>query len=140
MQLSDFNYHLPPELIAQEALEERSSSRLLHLDTHTEPTKIYDKHFSDILDLISPEDLLVFNNTRVIPARLTGSKDTGGKVEVMIERVLTNHTALAHVRSNKSPKAGTKLLLEGEIHAEVIGRQDTLFEVKFLNNSSSALY
>lgn len=136
MQLSDFNYHLPSELIAQEALKERSASRLLHLDTHAEPAQIHDKHFNDILDLISPKDLLIFNNTKVIPARLIGTKDTGGKVEVMIERVLDNHRALAHVRANKSPKAGAQLLLEDKVNAEVIGRHDTLFEIKFLNDLS----
>ncbi len=141
MQLSDFTYDLPPELIAQEALVERSASRLLHLDINAElshndsnkasSSKLHDKHFNDILDLINPNDLLIFNNTRVIPARLIGTKDTGGKVEVMIERVLDNHRALAHVRANKSPKAGGKLLLENEIEAEVIARHDTLFEIAF---------
>ena len=136
MQLSDFTYILPPELIAQEALVERSASRLLHLDNDNIPGQIHDKHFNDILDLINPEDLLIFNNTRVIPARLTGHKDSGGKIEVMIERVLDNHRALAHVRANKSPKAGGKLLLENEINAEVIARHDTLFEIQFLHDST----
>ncbi|MEH6456709.1 MAG: tRNA preQ1(34) S-adenosylmethionine ribosyltransferase-isomerase QueA [Cocleimonas sp.] len=136
MQLSDFIYELPPELIAQEALVDRSASRLLHLDTDNTPAQIHDKHFTDILDLINPNDLLVFNNTRVIPARLIGTKDTGGKVEVMIERVLDNHRALAHVRANKSPKAGGKLLLENVINAEVIERHDTLFEIEFLHDST----
>jgi len=136
MQLSDFSYKLPQELIAQEALADRSASRLLHLDIVTNPAQLHDKHFNDILDLISPNDLLVFNNTRVIPARLTGHKESGGKVEVMIERVLDNHRALAHVRANKSPKAGGKLLLENEINAEVIARHDTLFEIQFLHEST----
>ena len=131
MQLSDFTYTLPPELIAQEALEDRSASRLLHLDASINPSRVLDKSFNDILDLINPYDLLIFNNTRVIPARLTGTKDTGGKVEVMIERVLDNNLAIAHVRANKSPKAGGKLLLENEINAEVIARYDTLFEIDF---------
>ena len=140
MQLSDFNYILPPELIAQEALADRSASRLLHLDTKNKDknqlAQLHDKHFNDILDLIGPNDLLIFNNTRVIPARLTGLKESGGKVEVMIERVLDNHRAIAHVRANKSPKAGGKLFLENEIHAEVIARHDTLFEIKFLHDST----
>lgn len=137
MQLSDFTYDLPPELIAQEALVDRSASRLLHLDiSNTDSDKttlaqLHNRHFIDILDLINPNDLLIFNNTRVIPARLIGTKDTGGKVEVMIERVLDNHRALAHVRANKSPKAGGKLLLEDKINAEVIERRDTLFEIEF---------
>ncbi len=139
MQLSDFSYKLPPELIAQEALADRSASRLLHLDTAVNPAQLSqprDKHFNDILDLINPNDLLVFNNTRVIPARLIGQKESGGKVEIMIERVIDDHCALAHVRANKSPKAGGKLLLENEINAEVIARHDTLFEIQFLHEST----
>lgn len=136
MQLSDFTYDLPPELIAQEALEERSASRLLHLDTSQNPAQVIDKHFNDILDLINPDDLLIFNNTRVIPARLIGEKETGGKAEVMIERVLDNHRAMAHVRANKSPKSGGRLLLENQINAEVIARHDTLFEIEFHHDLS----
>jgi len=133
MQLSDFKYDLPPELIAQEALKDRTSSRLLHLDAQTDPAQLFDKHFTDIVDLIDKDDLLIFNDTRVIPARLHGQKESGGKIEVMVERVIDEHTILAHVRSNKSPKAGAKLILESAIHAEVIGRQDRLFEIRFLN-------
>ena len=138
MQLSDFTYELPSELIAQEALADRSASRLLHLDpTNTaQLSQPRDKYFNDILDLINPNDLLIFNNTRVIPARLIGTKDTGGKVEVMIERVLDNHRALAHVRANKSPKADGLLLLENEINAQVIARHDTLFEIQFLHEAT----
>ena len=136
MQLSDFYYDLPPELIAQEALKERTASRLLQLDTEQNPTKINDKHFSDIIDLIQKDDLLIFNNTRVIPARLRGNKSSGGKVEVMVERVLDKHHILAHIRSNKSPKAGTQLLLEEQINVEVTGRQGRLFEIKFLHDQS----
>jgi len=136
MQLSDFHYDLPPELIAQEALKERTASRLLQLDTEQNPTKINDKHFSDIIDLIQKDDLLIFNNTRVIPARLRGNKSSGGKVEVMVERVLDKHHILAHIRSNKSPKAGTQLLLEEQINVEVTGRQGRLFEIKFLHDQS----
>ena len=136
MKLSDFSYDLPPELIAQEALAERSASRLLHLDTNQKPAKVLDKQFNDILDLINSNDLLIFNNTRVIPARLIGEKETGGKVEVMIERVLDTNRAMAHVRANKSPKAGGKLLLENAINAEVIARHDTLFEISFQHHLS----
>ena len=136
MQLSDFSYVLPPELIAQDALEDRTSSRLLHLDTHTNPVTFNDKTFSDIVDLIQQDDLLVFNNTRVIPARLSGIKDSGGKVEVLIERILDPRRAIAHVRANKSPTAGGVLLLEGTIKAEVVARHDTLFEIAFLQNES----
>ena len=133
MKLSDFHYALPPELIAQEALTNRAASRLLVLDSTSVPATLQDKTFTDILDLIHQDDLLVFNNTRVIPARLNGQKESGGKVEVMIERVLDHHHVLAHVRSNKSPKAGTLLLLEPSLKAEVTGRQGRLFEIKFLH-------
>jgi len=133
MKLSDFRYTLPDELIAQEALVERTASRLLHVDTQTDPATIHDKTFSNIVDLIDKDDLLIFNNTRVIPARLHGQKESGGKVEVMVERVLDDHRILAHVRANKSPKAGGRLLLEGALQAEVLGREDRLFEIRFLH-------
>lgn len=140
MQLSDFHYDLPPELIAQEALRDRAASRLLQLDaqfnTQQDLPQIVDKYFSDIVDLIHKDDLLIFNNTRVIPARLRGKKDSGGKVEVMVERVLDKHHILAHIRSNKSPKAGAHLLLEKQLNVEVIGRQGRLFEIKFLHKRS----
>lgn len=136
MQLSDFNYFLPPELIAQEALSDRSASRLLHLDASQTPASISNKHFTDIIDLIGKDDLLIFNNTRVIPARLTGKKESGGKVEVMVERVLDDSRVIAHVRSNKSPKAGGQLILEDNLQATVTGRQDDLFEIEFSAESN----
>ena len=138
MQLSDFNYSLPPELIAQEALTDRTASRLLQvqLDSQTHQAQFLDKTFTDIVDLIDKDDLLIFNDTRVIPARLHGQKESGGKIEVMVERVLDEQCVLAHVRANKSPKAGGLLLLEGEIKAEVIGRQDRLFEIRFLGDAT----
>ncbi|GAA0419393.1 tRNA preQ1(34) S-adenosylmethionine ribosyltransferase-isomerase QueA [Cocleimonas flava] len=136
MQLSDFSYSLPPELIAQEALEDRTASRLLHLNTGITPAEVHDKHFSDIVDLIQPNDLLIFNDTRVIPARLNGFKESGGKVEVLIERILDDHRALAHIRANKSPKVGGCLLLENAINAEVLDRHDALYEIKFKNEES----
>jgi len=133
MKLSDFRYTLPPELIAQEALNDRTASKLLQLDTTTNPAKLHDRIFSDILELIHKDDLLIFNDTRVIPARLHGQKESGGKVEVMVERVLDDHRILAHVRANKSPKAGSKLILENAIKAEVLGRDGRLFEISFLH-------
>lgn len=131
MQLSDFHYELPPELIAAEPLPERTASRLLILDR--ESGECRDGQFTEVLDLLQPGDLLVFNNTRVIPARLLGQKATGGKVEVLVERLTGEHTALAHIRASKAPKAGTRLLLENAVEAEVSGRQGDLFEVHFLN-------
>ena len=136
MQLSDFRYSLPTELIAQEALEERAASRLLHVNTQTNPATFHDKTFSDIVDLIHKDDLLIFNDTRVIPARLHGHKESGGKVEVLVERVLDDHRIFAHIRANKSPKAGGLLLLEGALKAEVLGREDRLFEIRFLHKRS----
>jgi len=133
MKLSDFRYNLPPELIAQEALNDRAASKLLQLNTVTNPAKLHDRMFSDILDLIHKDDLLVFNDTRVIPARLHGQKDSGGKVEVMVERVLDDHRILAHVRANKSPKAGSQLILENVLKAEVLGREGRLFEIEFMH-------
>ena len=138
MKLSDFSYHLPPHLIAQEALQERTASRLLEVQNLPADTaKHEDKTFSDIIDLIDADDLLVFNNTRVIPARLHGLKSTGGKVEVLVERLLSEHELLAHVKASKSPKEGAILELEEHIHVEVTGRQGALFQLKVLNDASA---
>ncbi|HIP80866.1 MAG TPA: tRNA preQ1(34) S-adenosylmethionine ribosyltransferase-isomerase QueA [Leucothrix mucor] len=134
MKLSDFNYHLPPELIAQEALDDRTASRLLVVDTDNALVSLLDQHFSNIVDLIEPEDLLVFNNTRVIPARLHGKKESGGKVELMVERVLDDHRVIAHLRANKTPKEGAILYFENAIKAKVVGRHDSLFELLFLSD------
>ncbi len=131
MQLSDFHYDLPPELIASEPLAERTASRLLILNGATGEYR--DGRFTDVLDLIHPGDLLVFNNTRVIPARLHGQKASGGKVEVLVERVTGEHTVLAHVRASKAPNAGARLRLENALDADVTGRQGDLFEIRFLH-------
>ena len=132
MKRSDFNYQLPPELIAQHPLAERSASRLLVLDG---PSGAVSHHrFSELLDFLHPDDLLVFNDTRVIPARLWGRKATGGNVEVLLERLTGPETALAHIRSSKSPKPGTVLHLSREPKGEpgahrllVTGREGELF-------------
>ncbi len=131
MLRTDFDYHLPPELIAQQPLSERGASRLLLLDAASD--RLVDGQFCDLLDQLLPGDLLVFNDTRVIPARLFGTKASGGKVEVMIERVVDQHNALAHVRASKSPKPGGLLVLDGGVEVEVTGRQDDLFELYFLD-------
>ncbi len=125
MQLADFDYHLPEELIAQTPLSVRTASRLLVVDPARQ--KIEDRQFVDLQALLSPGDLLVFNNSRVIPARLFGQKATGGKVEVMVERVLSDATLLAHIRSSKSPKPGNRLTLENQIHCTMLERSDDLF-------------
>lgn len=125
MRLSDFDYQLPEALIAQAPLSERNASRLLVVDPENQ--QIRDQQFADLSSLLNPGDLLVFNNTRVIPARLFGQKQTGGKIEVMVERVLDEQTLLAHVRSSKSPKPAAQLILEGQIHCVMQERIGDLF-------------
>ncbi len=134
MKTSDFRFDLPEELIAQYPSEQRSASRLLAL-SGTDGA-LQDLQFTDLMTLLEPDDLLVFNNTRVMPARLLGQKDTGGRVEVLVERVLDHERVLAHVRSSKSPSAGRKLILEEQLEVEVLGRKDALFELRFLDSQS----
>jgi len=134
MQVSDFAYDLPPELIAQEPPATRGDSRLLVLDGET--GVVEDRRFGEVGALLRPGDLLVFNNTRVIPARLYGRKETGGQVELLLERVLDAHHALAHVRASKSPKPGTRLRLEGGAEVTVTGRRDALFALDFGQDQS----
>ena len=129
MQKSDFNYQLPEGLIAQAPPATRGDSRLLHLEGNS--GQVADHHFREFLEFLRSDDLLVFNNTRVIPARLHGEKSTGGKVEVLVERVLDERRVLAHVRASKSPKVGALLILEGALQATMLGRHDTLFELDF---------
>lgn len=129
MQRRDFHFDLPDELIARYPQKERSGSRLLCLNGAS--GEISDRKFLHLPQLLRAGDLLVFNDTRVMPARLLGRKATGGQVEVLIERVLGNRQALAHVRASKSPKAGMLLEIEGGLMLEVLGRQDALFHVRF---------
>ncbi len=127
LTLDDFDYELPPELIAQQPLAERSASRLLRVDGE----RLVDCQIHDLPSFLNSGDLLVFNDTRVIHARLYGAKESGGKVEVMIERTLGAHEALAQIRASKSPKPGTRLLLENELQVEVIGREGEFFQLAF---------
>ncbi|WP_276753997.1 tRNA preQ1(34) S-adenosylmethionine ribosyltransferase-isomerase QueA [Pseudoalteromonas marina] len=129
MRVADFSFDLPDELIARFPKKDRTSSRLLSLDGPT--GEISHKVFSDILELVTENDLLIFNNTRVIPARMFGQKASGGKVEVLVERVLDEHRVLAHVRASKSLKPGNEVILEGKAKATMIARHDTLFELEF---------
>lgn len=129
MKKHDFYYDLPEGLIAQEPPEERGASRLLVLDGAK--GDIADHQFADLTSLLRPGDLLVFNDTRVIPARLFGQKESGGKVELLVERVLDRHRVLAHVRASKSPKPGTGLIFEGDVRAVMVARHDDLFELCF---------
>ncbi|AYN93760.1 tRNA preQ1(34) S-adenosylmethionine ribosyltransferase-isomerase QueA [Pseudomonas sp. LTJR-52] len=129
MQVSDFYFELPESLIARHPLSERRASRLLVLDGPS--GAINHQQFSDLLDYLRPEDLMIFNDTRVIPARLFGQKASGGKLEILVERVLDEFRVLAHVRSSKSPKPGAVIHVEGGGEAEMLARHDALFELRF---------
>ncbi|MDO9047395.1 MAG: tRNA preQ1(34) S-adenosylmethionine ribosyltransferase-isomerase QueA [Methylobacter sp.] len=134
MKKSDFNYLLPEALIAQKPLPDRDASRLLCMDRDT--GQITDRQFTDFIDLIDERDLLVFNDTKVIPARLFGKKQSGGKVEILIERILDDHHAIAHVRASKTAKAGTLIELDSDYSCEVLGRADDLFQLEFKGENS----
>jgi S-adenosylmethionine:tRNA ribosyltransferase-isomerase len=134
MQRDDFSYHLPEELIAQRPLADRAASRLLCLDGAS--GTIAHRQFRDLPSLLQPEDLLVFNNTRVLPARLWGRKGTGGRVEVLVERLRGDDEALVHLRASKPSAAGTVIRLAADRDAEpgperleVLGREDDLYRV-----------
>lgn len=129
MQVADFSFELPDALIARHPLAERRASRLLVLDGPS--GTLAHRQFADLLDYLSAGDLMVFNDTRVIPARLFGQKQTGGKLEILVERVLDDRRVLAHVRSSKSPKPGSVILIEGGGEARMLARQDALFELEF---------
>ena len=125
MNVSDFDFELPDGLIANYPEPNRTDSRLLALDGCDGTIK--DGFFTDIMALLKPNDLLVFNDTKVVPARLFGKKETGGKLEILFERRLDDITFLAHVRSSKSPKEGSKILLEEGLELTMKGRQGALF-------------
>ncbi len=133
MQRADFHFDLPDELIARYPSEQRTDCRLLCVDGPS--GALAHERFPDLLGHLEPGDVVVFNDTRVIPARLFGQKASGGKVEMLLERPLDAHRGLAHMRASKSPKPGTELIFEGGIHAVVEGRQDALFELRFLGET-----
>jgi S-adenosylmethionine:tRNA ribosyltransferase-isomerase len=124
--LSDFDYTLPLDRIAQFPMKNRTESRLMIVGD-----SILHAKFSDIVNHINPFDLMIFNDTRVIPARLFGIKQSGGKIECLIERVLDTDTALAHIRSSHAPKIHSDIILEGALRATVVAREDALFKLKF---------
>lgn len=141
MKLSDFNYTLPDSLIARFPTSKRTDSRLMVLNGQS--ASVEHRQFNDLLGLLNSGDLLVFNNTRVLPARLWGRKESGGKVEVLVERVLGEETFLAHMRASKSPKPGAKILLQAdaanvEVKAqlEVLGRRGALFELRVVSGGT----
>jgi S-adenosylmethionine:tRNA ribosyltransferase-isomerase len=125
MRTTDFDFYLPQELIAQFPTPERSASRLLRLDGRT--GSISDHWFRQLPEFLKPGDVLILNDTRVIKARLTGEKASGGKIEMMVERILDNHRLLAQIRASRSPKPGSMLRIAESFDAEVIERQDDLF-------------
>jgi S-adenosylmethionine:tRNA ribosyltransferase-isomerase len=129
MKKSDFRYDLPPELIAQTPLAERSASRLLHVPPA--PAAWIDCHVRDLPGLLEPGDLLVFNDTRVIPARLLGNKDSGGRVEVLLERIVAGHEVLAQVGASKSPKPGSGIVLDEGTRLTVLGREGEFYRLRF---------
>lgn len=134
MRKSLFSYNLPPELIAQQPLSKRSDSRLLVFDGQS--TTLEHKLFTNFPDYLNVNDLLVFNDTRVIPARLLGKKDSGGNIEVLVARLLDEHRVLAHTRASKSPREGSRLYIEGGLELEVLGRDGDLFEIRFCSDES----
>lgn len=137
MRTDDFSFDLPEELIAQHPTEQRSASRLLHL-ARTSEAPLQHLQFTDLPDLINAEDLLVFNDTRVIPARLYGQKSTGGKVEVLVERLIDENHCLAHVRASKTPKIDSLLHIgnESEFTLKVDARQNDLFVLSSTDDTS----
>jgi S-adenosylmethionine:tRNA ribosyltransferase-isomerase len=132
LTLADFDYALPEELIAQHPAAERARSRLLRLAGDV----ICDHAFADLPRLLAPGDVLVFNDTRVIKARLAGERASGGRVEVLVERVLGPHEALAQIRASNAPRAGVRLRLAGSIDAEVTARRDDMFTLRFESDAT----
>lgn len=135
----DFNYELPENLIAQYPLKNRTDSRLLIINKQTQA--LSDGLFPDILNLIQPEDLLIFNETKVLKARLFGHKASGGKVELLIERILKNAAgefteALAHIKTSKALKPGAKINLLENSSLEVLGKKESLFHIRIINHLS----
>lgn len=136
MQRRDFYYELPPELIALYPAKERTQSRLLCLDGKTGDVK--HQHFYQLIDLLQSGDLLILNNTRVMPARLYGNKLSGGKIEILVERILDDHRALVHCKASKRPKINSQLVFDDSICAEVLSAQNDLLEIKFDSTLSVA--
>lgn len=134
MKVSDFDYLLPDDLIARYPAAKRASSRLLSLDGCS--GAIEHGQFTDLVDKLRAGDLLVLNDTRVLPARLFGQKETGGRIEVMVERVLSSTEVLAHVRASKSPKPGSQLIIDGGYHLSVVEREGELFRLKAIGDST----
>ncbi|MDO9050087.1 MAG: tRNA preQ1(34) S-adenosylmethionine ribosyltransferase-isomerase QueA [Methylotenera sp.] len=134
MRTLDFNFYLPDHLIAQYPTSERTASRMLHVNGAD--SNLTDEAFSDLPNFLNTGDLLVFNDTRVIKARLFGQKHSGGNVEVLVERIINQHVVYAHVRASRSPKVGSLIKLSDAFDVQVIARHDDLFELRFLSDDS----
>ena len=137
MNLTDFKYQLPDELIARYPAEQRTASRLLTMSR--KDGGLGHHGFVDLVDLLQPNDLLIFNNTRVIPARLFGEKETGGKVEVLIERITSGSRGVAQIRASKSPKPGSRILLDKDLSIRVVDRLDDMFLIESDDEASLAM-
>ena len=137
MQLAEFDYELPPQLVAQHPAGERSASRLLHLDGRTGALR--DLAFADLPGLVDKRDVVVLNDTRVVKARLSGRKESGGRIELFIERIVGENEALGLVRASHSPGAGSRLRIGDGVAAQVLGREEDLFRVRFAEPVASVL-
>ncbi len=137
MLVSEFDYELPDNLIAQQPAPQRTASRLLHLDART--GALHDRSFSDLPSLVGPGDALVINDTRVVKARLAGRKKSGGKIEVFLERALGAREALVLIRASHPPKAGAELTVGADVALTVLGRKDDLYRVRFAQDIDAIL-
>ena len=137
MQLAEFDYELPPQLVAQHPAGKRGASRLLHLDGASGALR--DLAFADLPELLDARDVVVLNDTRVIKARLSGSKASGGRIELFIERIVGENEALGLVRASHAPGPGTRLRVGDGVAAEVLGREEDLFRVRFAEPVASVL-
>ena len=135
MLTRDFNFELPERLIAQHPPQRRGASRMLHLDKDG----LYHRQFSDLAVLLRKGDLLVLNDTRVLKARLFGNKETGGQIELMVERVIGECEVLTQLRASKSPKTGARLLLDGGVQATILGREGEFYRVGFADDAHEVL-
>jgi len=136
MLVSEFDYRLPPELVAQHPAARRAASRLLHMDSRG---KLRDLKFSDLPSLLGPEDAVVLNDTRVIKARLAARKASGGKVELFVERLLGGREALALIRASHPPAPGGELVVDKDVFVKIVGRQADLYKVTFSRPVESVL-
>ena len=127
MRTDDFEFDLPEHLIAQHPPVQRGASRLLEVNADG----LKDSQFADLEGLVRENDVLILNDTRVLKARLFGEKETGGKVEMLVERILDEHEVLAQVRASKTPKAGSRILIEGKLWLRVLGRSGEFFHLRF---------